>query len=113
MYDYEEYKLQIDSPRISFNLKEPGKRKFLVDCTLTNNTVTGGLPNQIFASIIKDGNIIVPKTALSVKDNLVLKPGETKTFTGSLAIIEATDVKEIIFEPLGQMPKIIHPLKQD
>lgn len=112
-YDYPEYKLQIDSPRLSYNLKSPQKRKFMADITLTNKIITGGLPLQIEASIIKDGAVIVSKTAMSVSQGKVLQSGESQKTEARISLIEGTDVKEILFQPLGGLPQIIHPLKQE
>ncbi|OGV95852.1 hypothetical protein A2W24_02240 [Microgenomates group bacterium RBG_16_45_19] len=113
MYDYDGYRLDLSYPRLSINLAEPTARKFMVDATLTNKAVSSGLPTLLAVSIMKDGDIIVPKAALSVNNSQVLKPGEQAAFNASISLIEGTDVKEILFTPLGDLPQIIHPLKVD
>jgi len=111
-YDYDQYSITLTNPRLTFNMKDTATRKFLVEITLANKNIAAGLPNQVYASIVKDGNIIVPKAALSTNESKVLMPGENQTFEARLSLIEATDVKEVIFAPTGDLPQIVHPLQQ-
>jgi hypothetical protein len=104
LYETEQYKLGISTPRIMFDARDMTSRKFVVDMTLTNKTVTNGLSNAITASIVKDGVVIVPNAAMSVSDAKVIMPSESVTYQGRLSLIEGTDVSLIRFSPSGLSP---------
>ena len=55
--------------------------------------------NRIKASIVKDGNIIVPEAALSLSESRRIMVGEQLTFEARMSLIEGTDVREIFFKP--------------
>jgi hypothetical protein len=67
------------------------------------------MSNSLTASIVKDGVIIVPETAMSLSETAIIKPQEKISFQARLSLIESTDVREIYFKPAGQ-PATIHLL---
>jgi hypothetical protein len=111
MYEYDQYKFGINSPRIVFDARDVSSRKFVVDIALTNKTVTTGLVSGLSATIIKDGTVIVPNAALSVSETKVIMPGQTIDFQAKLSLIEGTDVSVISFRPGNGAPAVEHVLR--
>lgn len=109
LYDNEIYRLEINSPRLTWESAKQGSRKLIIDVTLYNKTASSGFSNNLTASIIKDGVIIAPKAALSVSQSAILYPKEKISFQARLSLIEGTDVREIFFEPSGS-PATAHLL---
>ena len=110
LYETDQYKLGISNPRIVFDAREMASRKFVVDLTLSNKAIPGGLSNALSAAIVKDGVVIVPEAAVSVSEAKVLMPAETVAYQGRLSLIEGTDVSLIRFSPSG-LPPIEHVLR--
>lgn len=109
LYEYDEYRMEINSPRLTFDARSSDKRKLLIDIVITNKTVTEGMNTILTASVVKDGVIIVPAAALSVSESKIIMPGQTYSFQARLSLIESTDVKEISYKPVSA-PITIHTL---
>lgn len=104
LYQYDGYKLGLNSPRIVFDARDTSSRKLVIDVVLTNNKVNSGIQNSLTGTIIKDGIVIVPQAAMSVSEAKVVMPGETLSFQAKLSLIEGTDVSIISFRPPGATP---------
>jgi hypothetical protein len=111
LYETEQYKFGINSPRLAFDAREPASRKFIVDLVLTNKNVPPGLQNAMTATIVKDGVVIVPKAAMSVTEAKVVMPGETLEYQARLSLIEGTDISVISFDPNNGIAPITHVLR--
>jgi hypothetical protein len=109
LYDYDSYRLEITSPRIVFDARNISSRKMIVDMVLYNKTVEPAMSNKVTASIVKDGVVIVPETAMSLSETVFIKPQEKITFQARISLIESTDVKQLFFKP-DQQPPSIHML---
>jgi hypothetical protein len=104
LYQYDGYKLGLNSPRMVIDARDTSSRKLVIDMVLTNNSVASGLQNNLTGTIIKDGIVIVPQAAMSVTESKVVMPGETFNFQAKLSLIEGTDVSIISFRPPGAQP---------
>jgi hypothetical protein len=111
VYEFEDFELVINSPRIVFDVQESESRTFVIDAVLRNKSVEDGLLNRLSASIVKDGNVIVPGAALSVTESRRVYPGEQLTFEARISLIEGTDVKKIFFEPTETSSQVDHELR--
>jgi hypothetical protein len=111
LYESEEYKLSLASPRLSFDARDMQSRMFEVDVTLINNKVVEGLPTQLSATIVKDGVVIVPNAAMSVSSNTIVPAGQQQAFTARLSLIEGTDVSLVHYLPAGKVSPVDHILR--
>ena len=109
LYEYDSYRMEINSPRLTFDARNSNNRKLLVDIVITNKTVVEGMNTILTASVVKDGVIIVPAAALSVSESKIIMPGQAYNFQARLSLIESTDVKEITYKP-ATAPVTIHTL---
>lgn len=111
-YDYSAYKIAFANPRIVFDATRNTARKLVVEVTLTNKTVMEGLETRLSASIVKDGVIIVPKAVMRVPKRQTVGPNQQAVFQAELTLVEATDVRELLYEPGGDLPPTSHFLYQ-
>ena len=109
-YSYDAYQLNLNQPRISYNLQEKESKKFVVNVTLKNIDAVEGLPMNLFASIIKDGSLLAPKVAMSTTESKIVLPGEEVVYQARVSLVEGTDVKEIFYEPKTQKDQVVHIL---
>lgn len=109
LYENSAYRLEINSPRLVEETSGNGSRKLVVDLVLYNKAVSDGLPNQVSASIVKDGVIIVPDAAMSLSESVVVKPNEKISYQAKISLITGTDVKEFHYKPIN-LPPIVHQL---
>ena len=107
-YTFDDYVLEITEPKIQYDQTDSGPRKLIVEMVLRNISITKGLSNKIEASIVKDGNVIVPKAAMSVSESKLILPKEQITFEARLSLIDGTDVKEIFFSSENSSNKVVH-----
>ncbi len=111
-YDFSSYNIKFKKPTIVFDAGTNTRRKLTIEVELTNKSVIEGLDSRLTASIVKDGVIIVPKAAMYIKDRQVVSPNQMAKFEATLTLVEATDVREIRFEPGGGLPVASHFLYQ-
>ena len=104
-FDYPAYSMSFRFPRISFEEKTNNRRKLLVTVWIKNKEVQAGLKPRLTASIVKDGIVIVPAALMYASESRTLAVGEELSFTASLSLIEATDVRELKFKPGNDIPE--------
>lgn len=112
-YVFDDYELILGNPRIAFNLQNADSKRFVVNVQMKNISLTQGLPTALKVEIIKDGTIIVPEAAMSVTENKILSQGESATFEASISLIDGTDVRRLLFEPLGAGKQVDHVLNPE
>lgn len=109
-HDHEEYRITFDTPRLEIDSSDQLSRKFVVDIQVSNRLADKSLPMAFTASIIRDGNIIVPAAAMSTPVTESVPPGQTLEVRASLSLIESTDVRNIYYNPDDDLPGVIHEL---
>lgn len=108
LFEYDEYSVELTSPRIVFDAATNTKRRLLVDVVFKNRAVEAGLPVKMTVSIVKDGTVIVPAAALYLPQSRTLAVGEMYQGIASIALIEATDAREIQYNPGNELPVVSH-----
>jgi hypothetical protein len=108
VFEYDAYSMELTSPRIVFDAATNTKRRLLVDVVLKNRAVEAGLPVKMTVSIVKDGAVIVSAAAMYLPQSRTLAVGEMYQGIASLALIEATDARELKFEPGNELPAVSH-----
>lgn len=104
-YENDDFFISFNRPRLMVG----SSRSFMVDVVLMNKAVTGpGLLNRLYATVLKDGDIIVQEAVMSSSEIASLKVGERISFTASLSLIEGTEVSQIIFVPGNDLPQVTH-----
>lgn len=111
-YDFSSYSIAFKNPRVEFDASKSTARKLVVEIELTNKTVLEGLETRVFASIVKDGIVIVPKAAMHVPSKKTIATNQQAVFLASMTLVEATDVRELRYEPGGDLPSASHFLYQ-
>lgn len=111
-YDFEGYSISFRNPRITFEAKTNAKRKLWVNIWVKNKSIAEGIVTKLTASIIKDGEVIVPTAALNIPNPRKLNLGEEVSFEASLSLIEGTDVRELKFKPGNGIAEASHFLYQ-
>jgi hypothetical protein len=111
-YDYSAYSIGFKNPRVVFDAQKNNTRKLVVEVEITNKTVLEGLEMRLFASIVKDGVVIVPKAVMHVPNRQMVATNQQAVFQAEITLIEATDVRELRFEPGGDIPPTSHFLYQ-
>jgi hypothetical protein len=111
-YDFTAYSITFTNPRLVFDASKNTARKLVVEVELTNKTVIEGLDMRVLASIVKDGVVIVPKAALHVPNRQKVATNQTAAFQAEITLVEATDVRELKYEPGGDLPPTSHFLYQ-
>lgn len=111
-YDFSAYTIAFSKPRLEFDAAKNTKRTFVVEVTLTNKTVLEGLETRLVASIVKDGKVIVPSAALFVPNRQTVPVNQQAVFRAEINLVDGTDVRELRFEPGGDLPATSHFLYQ-
>ncbi len=107
-YDFAAYTITFSNPHIVFDATDKIKRKLIVDVSLYNKSVLEGLDARVSASIVKDGIVIVPKAAMHVTNRQMVGVNQTLLFQAEINLVEATDVRELRYEPGGDLPSASH-----
>lgn len=110
-YKFEDYEVEIKGPKLVFNTQTSESRTFVTEVVIRNKTIKEGLLNRLTVAVIKDGNVIVPKAAMSVTESRRIYPKEQLTFQARLSLIEGTDVKTIDYKPEYSPNPISHDLQ--
>jgi hypothetical protein len=110
-YQYEGYTLHLSSPRIEFDVRNSSSRSFVVSVNLANTKVPSGLNNQLSATVIKDGAVLVSQAPLSLSEAKVLGIGDSVAYTARLSLIEGTDISQLMYSPGSGQPEIVHVLR--
>jgi hypothetical protein len=107
-FDYADYAIRFRNPRIMYDSKTNTKRKFIVDVMLKNKLVADGIPVKMYASIVKNGVVIVPNAALYIPGTGTVAVGLEGTYQASISLIDGTDVREIKYAASETLPKTSH-----
>ena len=67
---------------------------------------------RLAVSIVKDGVVIVPKAVMHIPNRQVVATNQQVTFQAEITLVEATDVRELRYEPGGDIPPTSHFLYQ-
>lgn len=110
-FENDDYLISFSRPRLILG---DDTRSFKVDVVMANKAVGGeGLGNRVYATVLKDGEIIVQEAVMSNTKTVSLKQGETISFTAKISLIEETEVSQIIFAPGDGLPQVtyqVYPL---
>jgi hypothetical protein len=109
-YSTAAYIWTVSQPKLSFNSETNTSRRLTVEMVIANKNFQAGISNRVYATVVKDGAVIVPQAAMSVSESKMIFPGQQLTFTATLGLIEGTDVSQIIYKPGGVLSDSIHPL---
>lgn len=109
-YPYPDYEVVITNPHLLFDPKKSGSRQFIATITIKNISIEAGIDNVVFAKIIKDGNVIVPKASMSVSESKRIFPKQMLTFDIRISLIESTDIAQITIDPEGASTPMIHDI---
>ena len=106
-FENDDYLISFSRPRVMVG----ESRTFMVEVLLVNKAVKKkGFTNRLFATVVKNGEIIVQEAVMSNSENETLDVSENVTFTASLALIESTDVSQLIFVPGDSLPQVTYQI---
>lgn len=109
-YSNAQYIWTIEQPKLSFNSETNTGRKLNVEMVVANKGFAAGISNRVYATVVKDGVVIVPQAAMSVSESKIIFPGQQLTFLATISLIEGTDVSQLIYKPGGTLSETVHPL---